>query len=408
MRKLSMRQARRIALAAQGFAEPRPSGRIDIRHLRRVMERVAVVQLDSVNVLERSHYLPVFARLGPYPRRLLDEATHARRELFEYLFHAASYSTPDMLPLLRPRMEAITSWGRVNEVMREHPGYIERVYDEVAERGPLTSVDLADPGRRTGPWWGMGKGSTALEWLYVKGRLAISHRPASFAKVYDLAERVYPPGFFDTPMMDHETSVRRRTLIAARAHGVGTVKDLADYFRINTTAVHQQVQRLVAAGSLRQVEVEGWRKPAYLHPEAGMPRRVRARALLSPFDSLIWYRERTERLFGFHYRIEIYVPKQKRQYGYYVLPFLLGEDLVARVDLKADRQAGVLAVQSAHLEPGFEGASVAGPLAEELELMAAWLGLDGVVVRPNGDLASRLDAAFTRHRTASAANRSSS
>jgi uncharacterized protein YcaQ len=190
--------------------------------------------------------------------------------------------------------------------------------------------------------------------------------------------------------MDLEDSVRERTLIAARAHGIGTVHDLADYFRMRVPDVRLQVERLVTAGSLLPVEVEGWREPAYLHPEARSPRRVQARALLSPFDSLIWYRDRTERLFGFHYRIEIYVPKPKRRYGYYVLPFLLGEDLVARVDLKADRQGGVLLVQGAHLEPGFAAASVTGPLASELELMASWLGLGGVHVRSYGDLASRL------------------
>ena len=390
MPTFNAQQARRIALAAQGFADPRPTGRVDIRHLRRVIDRVAILQVDSVNVLERSHYLPVFARLGSYPRDLLDEATHQRRELFEYLFHAASYSTSEVLPLLRPRMEAIESWGRIRDVMRDHPGYVERVYEEVAERGPLSSADLDDPGRRTGPWWGMGKGSSALEWLYVKGRLAISHRPSSFAKVYDLAERVYPRGFFDGALIDRDTSVRNRTLIAARAHGIGTVADLADYFRMGVVDVRNQVKRLVAAGSLLQVEVEGWREPAYLHPESRIPRRVRARALLSPFDSLIWYRERTERLFGFHYRIEIYVPKPKRRYGYFVLPFLLGEDLVARVDLKADRQAGVLLVQGAHLEPGSSATAVTGPLTAELELMAAWLGLGAVQVRPNGDLAPRL------------------
>ncbi|MDH3398643.1 MAG: winged helix DNA-binding domain-containing protein [Acidimicrobiia bacterium] len=390
MQRLSAGHARRIALTAQGFADPRPSGRIDIRHLRRVMDRVAILQLDSVNVLERSHYLPMFARLGPYPRALLDQATHGRRELFEYLFHAASYSTGEVLPLLRPRMEAIQSWARIREVMDEHPGYIEKVYEEVAERGPLTGADLADPGRRTGPWWGMGKGSTALEWLYVKGRLAISHRPASFAKVYDLAERVYPEGALDGPVIDREASVRERTVIAARAHGVATVNDLADYFRMRVREVRPQVERLVASGSLLQVEVQGWGEPAFLHAEARVPRGVRARALLSPFDSLIWDRHRTERLFGFRYRVEIYVPKPKRHYGYYVLPFLLGENLVARVDLKADRQAGALLVQGAHLEPGFAAGNVAGPLASELDLMASWLGLDGVVVRPNGDLASHL------------------
>jgi uncharacterized protein YcaQ len=395
MRTFSAQQARRIALAAQGFAEPRPTGRVDIRHLRRVIDRVAILQIDSVNVLERSHYLPVFARLGPYPRDLLDEAAHQRRELFEYLFHAASYGTADVLALLRPRMETTETWGRIRQVMKEHPGYIERVYGEVAARGPLTHADLDDPGRRTGPWWGMGKGSSALEWLHAKGRLAISHRQSTFAKVYDLAERVYPEGFFDRPLMDRDTAVRKRAMIAARAHGIATVPDLADYFRIRVADVRRQVELLVAAGSLLQVEVEGWQEPAYLHPEARIPRRVRAQALLSPFDSLIWYRDRTERLFGFHYRIEIYVPKPKRRYGYYVLPFLLGEDLVARVDLKADRQTGTLLVQGAHLEPGLAAPAVTGPLAAELELMAAWMGLSSVQVRPNGNLAARLARSVT-------------
>ena len=395
MKRLTARQARRIALAAQGFADPRPSGRIDVRHLRRVMDRVAILQIDSVNVLERAHYLPVFARLGPYPRALLDEATHGRRELFEYLFHAASFSTGAMLPLVRPRMEAIRPWDRVRAVMEEHPGYIEQVYEEVAERGPLTNVDLADPGRRSGPWWGMGRGSTALDWLYAKGRLAISHRPASFAKVYDLAERIYPEGAWDGPVMDAEVAARERTLIAARALGIGTVKDLADYFRMRVPDVRPQVEHLVNSGSLLQVEVEGWREIAYLQPQARMPRRVRAQALLSPFDSLIWERDRTERLFGFRYRIEIYVPKPQRQFGYYVLPFLLGEDLVARVDLKADRHAGVLLVQGAHLEPGSVAVKVAGHLARELDLMASWLGLAGVVVRSNGDLSSHVREAVS-------------
>jgi len=393
MRRLSARQARRIALAAQGFADPRPSGRIDIRHLRRVMDRVAVLQIDSVNVLERSHYLPVFARLGPYSRGLLNEATHERRELYEFWFHAASFSTGDMLSLLRPHMESIRPWARVQAVMDEHPGYIDRVYNEVAERGPLTNADLADPGRRTGPWWGMGKGSTALEWLYAKGKLAVSHRRASFAKVYDLADRVYPEAAWSGPVVDQAVSVRERTLIAARAHGVGTVGDLADYFRMRASDVRPQVERLVRAGSLLQVEVEGWREPAYLHHEARLPRRVGAEALLSPFDSLIWERGRTERLFGFRYRIEIYVPKPQRQYGYYVLPFLLGEDLVARVDLKADRRSGALLVQGAHLEPGFAAGKVAGPLNRQLQLMASWLGLKRILVRSNGDLASYLTGA---------------
>lgn len=394
MKRFTGRQARRIALAAQGFADSRPSGRIDMRHVRRVMNRVSVLQIDSVNVLERAHYLPLFARLGPYPRDLLNQATYQRRELFEYWFHVASYGTGDLIPLMRPRMEAMEPWNRVREVMDQHPGYLERVYDEVAQRGPLTNADLADPGRRTGPWWGRGRGSIALDWLYTEGRLAISHRPASFAKVYDLAERVYPSETLVGPVMAKEEAIRRLVLRAARSCGIGTIKDLADYFRMRVADVRTQARSLVADGSLLQVEVEGWRDQAYLHPDARIPRTVSARALLSPFDSLIWDRDRTERLFGFRYRIEIYVPKPQRQHGYYVLPFLLGEDLVARIDLKADRPGGRLLVQNAHLEPGFEPVEVVGPLAENLSEMAGWLELEEVTVRNNGGLAGSLKAAL--------------
>jgi uncharacterized protein YcaQ len=390
MKKLSLLQARRIALAAQGFADPQPAGRVDIRHLRRVIDRVAVVQIDSVNVLERSHYLPVFARLGSYPRTLLDEATHPRRELFEYWFHAASLGSAMLLPLMRPRMESVKPWDQVREVMEQHPGYIEQVYEEVAARGPLTSGDLSDPGRRSGPWWGMGRGSTALDWLYSKGRLAISHRPPSFAKVYDLAERVFPPQVLSGPTIDRGEANRRLILIAARALGVGTAKDVADYFRLRINEVRAALTSQVEEGGLLEVEVEGWRDPAYLHPEARLPRRIDARALLSPFDSLIWERNRTERLFGFNYRIEIYVPEAKRRYGYYVLPFLLGDALVARVDLKADRPEGRLLVKAAHLEADREPAEVVGPLAASLHELAVWLGLDSVVVQNRGGLASSL------------------
>jgi uncharacterized protein YcaQ len=393
MKKMTARQARRIALAAQGLADSRPSGRIDIRHVRRIMDRVSVLQIDSVNVLERAHYLPLFARLGPYPRELLNQASYRRRELFEYWFHVASFGTGDLIPLMRPRMEAVEPWNRVREIMDKHPGYLEQVYEEVAQRGPLTNAELADPGRRTGPWWGMGRGSIALDWLYTKGRLAISHRPASFAKVYDLAERVYPSGVLQGPVMDKDEAIRRLVLVAARSCGIGTIKDLADYFRMRVVNVKTQAERLVEDGLLLQVEVEGWRDAAYLDPGARIPRRVTARTLLSPFDSLIWERDRTERLFGFRYRIEIYVPKPQRRYGYYVLPFLLGEDLVARVDLKADRPGGRLLVQGAHLEPGFRATDVVGPLADNLHEMAGWLELDAVTVAKNGGLASELVAA---------------
>jgi len=229
--------------------------------------------------------------------------------------------------------------------------------------------------------------------LYVRGRLAISHRPRSFARIYDLAERVYPPGAWRKPIMDRREALHSLTLVAARALGIATAKDLADYFRVRTADVRRAIIDLETSGKLVQVEVEGWRDPAYMDAEARIPRRLRARALLSPFDSLIWERDRTERLFGFRYRIEIYVPKGERVFGYYVLPFLLGDELVARVDLKADRQAGVLVVQAAHREPGHRPGEIVGPLAGALVEMADWLGLGGVAVRRNGDLSGRLAGA---------------
>ena len=384
---LSLAQARRIALAAQGFADARPSGRVDVRHLRRVIDRIGMLQIDSVNVVVRAHYMPLFSRLGPYRMTLLDELAYKRRELFEYWGHAASFIPTARYSLFRHRMEERGRRTRVSDLEGREPGYIAAVLDEVRANGPLNVATLDDPGERTGPWWGYGKGKTALEWHFSRGNVAVCDRK-NFARLYDLPERVFDAEVLDAPVPAPADAQRELLLLAARHHGIGTQQDLSHYYMVKRAG--PLLRDLVDAGELREVSVEGWRQPAFLHPQAKLPRRVDARALLTPFDPLIWTRERVQRLFGFHYRIEIYVPEPQRQFGYYVMPFLLGDELVGRVDLKADRQNGVLLVQSAHIEDGREPGRVAAELASELSTMASWLGLGGVRVRRRGNLASEL------------------
>ncbi|NNC93021.1 MAG: winged helix-turn-helix domain-containing protein [Acidimicrobiia bacterium] len=390
MRTLTLLQARRIALAAQGFSQPRPAGRIDVRHFRRVIRQINLLQLDSVNVAVRAHYMPMFSRLGAYDRAALDDWVNGP-ELFEYLGHVASVMPTDDLPMLRHRMQDRKAYARTQQVLKDHPEYIEQVLDEVAAHGPLTVSDLSDGGSRTGPWWGHGRGKVALDWLYATGRLTIRGRTRNFVSIYDLPERVFSPELLAQEMSTDE-AYREMLLRAARAHGVGTLADLADYYRISHARRH--LQQLVDTGQLEEVAVEGWQQPAFLHPGATRPRRIQARALLAPFDPVVWFRDRTERLFGFHYRIEIYVPEQQRRYGYYVYPFLLDDELVARVDLKADRRAGVLRALGSFLEAGQDRERVAPELAVELELMAEWLGLQDVHVSSKGNLSGALRRAF--------------
>ena len=384
---LSNREARRIALAAQGFADRPPAGRVDSRHFDRLFDRVKVVQLDSVNVAVRTHYMPAFSRLGSYPRERLDAYAYGRRRLFEAWGHAASLLPVEHYPLLRHRMEdarSIRSFGR------ERRAYVEEICREVAERGPLAVSDLRDQGsNRSRPWWGRSDGKLALEWLFATGRLAASRR-GNFMRVYDLAERVIPPEVLAAPAPATRDAQRELLRLAARAHGIGDAADLADYYRIRVPQARPLLRELVEEGELLEARVEGWDRPAYLHRDARVPRRIGASALLSPFDSLIWRRERTERLFGFHYRIEIYVPEPERQYGYYVFPFLAGDTLAARVDLKADRARGALLVRGAYLEEGCDAGAVAGELATNLQAMAAWLALGEVKVGTRGSLAAPL------------------
>jgi uncharacterized protein len=395
MRTLRLDQARRIALAAQGFADPRPAAAVDVRHLRRVLDRMAVLQLDSVNVVCRSHYLPVLARLGPYDRNRLDRWLWRSGEAFEYLAHEASLSPVGHHPLLRHRMRR-GRWKAGRRLEAEEPGYVAGIRAEVAERGPLTIGDLREPGARTGPWWGYSKGKLALEWLYVTGRLAVRERTAGFVTVYDLPERVLPAEVLGRPEPDDDHARLALVRRAAQSLGVGTVADLADYFRIPVPEVRPLVARLLAAGELEPVEVAGWREPAVLDPAARQPRRLRSRALLSPFDPVVWFRPRAERLFGFRYRIEIYVPEAKRVHGYYVLPFLLDDELVARVDLKADRAGGRLLVRGAFAEVGSDPARVAAELADALVVLGTWLDLRAVSVEDRGDLATALRRAVGR------------
>jgi hypothetical protein len=388
--ELSNAQARRLALGAQGLIDPRPPGRVDRRHLRRAVGRMGLIQIDSVNVLVRSQELALFARLGPHPRSLIDEATRAG-ELFEYWVHEASHAPVELHPLMRWRMTGEHQWKAVTRLQQRRPKFVAEVERKIRDDGPIAAGSLDQRVGPKGPWWDWDDGKIALEHLFHTGVVAAFRRPGDFARVYDLAERVLPADVLGLPTPT-ENDARKELLVrAAKHHGVATFEDLTDYHRQRNPPCRPLIAELVEEGRLIEASVEGWSRPAYVHPDAVLPRRVAARALLSPFDPLVWNRDRVERLFGFRYRIEIYVPEPKRQYGYYVLPFLLGDELVARVDLKADRQAGRLLVQGAFGEPGIDEGDVAAELASELSSMARWLGLDeGIVVARRGDLAAAL------------------
>jgi uncharacterized protein YcaQ len=389
---LSLAAARRVALAAQGLARPRPAGPVGTRQLLGLLGRLGLHQIDSVNVLARAHYLPAFSRLGPYPRALLDRAAWGRpRRLFEYWAHEASLLPFDLHPLLRWRMARAERgeglWRSMRGFAGERKAEADAVFARIAAEGPLAASDFEGQGGKG--WWAWSGAKRALEYLFAAGRITTATRRGSFERVYDLPERVLPAAILALPAPDESEAQRILLERAARALGVATVSDLRDYFRLSPGEAAPRIAELVEAGTLIPAAVEGWRQPAYLHREARRPRRAEGQALLVPFDPLIWDRARTERLFGLRYRIEIYTPAERRVHGYYVLPFLLGDRLVARVDLKADRKAGALLVQAAHAEPGAP-AETAERLAGELHLMGKWLGLDEVRVRQSGDLASRL------------------
>ncbi|HYD12347.1 MAG TPA: crosslink repair DNA glycosylase YcaQ family protein [Allosphingosinicella sp.] len=376
---LSLKAARRIALAAQGFGVPRPAN-ITRAHLAKTVARLGLHQIDSVNVLARAHYLPAFSRLGAYDRALLDEAAwgrKSRRRLFEYWAHEASLLPLGLHPLLRWRMAQAArgerGWTTLRAFAHERRPEAEAVLDRIRAEGPLGASDF-DHGKSRSGWWEWGHTKQALEFLFWSGRITTATRRGSFERVYDLMERVIPPAIMDLPTPAPADAHRDLVEIAARAMGIATMADLRDYFRLDLDDNRRAVESLVEEGRLLPVTVEGWRQPAFLHPGARQPRRIAGQALLVPFDPLIWERARTERLFGFRYRIEIYTPAHKRQHGYYVLPFLLDGALVARVDLKSDRQHGRLLVQKTTYEEAAPP-ETRERLTAELALMAEWLGL---------------------------------
>ncbi|ATC33197.1 winged helix-turn-helix domain-containing protein [Caulobacter vibrioides] len=390
---LSASKARRIALAAQGFGRPRPiqPGK---RHLLSTIEALGVVQIDSVNVVSRSHYLPFFSRLGAYDRGLLEDLAWGRKPaLAEYWAHEASLTPLATHPLLRWRMQDARDgagvWKNVAGFLRSHADFIDQALDAVDQRGPLAASELDLGAKGEGGWWGWSEGKRAMECLFWTGRLTTATRRGAFERVYDLPERVLPKAIHEAPTPERGEACRALLRIAAKAMGVATERDLRDYFRLSLNDAREGVAALAAEGELIPVTVGGWDQPAYLTPEARRPRAIKAAALLSPFDNLIWFRERTERLFDVRVRLEIYTPAHKRTHGYYVLPFLQNEAITARVDLKADRKAGALLVLAAHAEPQAND-ETARALAQELALMAQWLGLRRVEVRPVGDLSPAL------------------
>jgi len=400
--RLTATQARRIAVAAQGLSEPRPGGAITRSHLRRLISRIQVLQLDSVSVAVRAHYAPVFSRLGPYDRAVLDRAAweHSARSprlLVEYWAHEAALMAVDDWPLLRWRMRQYRHgrWG--THIVKANPQLADKIVDAVAELGPSTAGQIeehlsAEPRGPRGAWWGSRSDTKwVAEALFAAGVLTTSTR-VGFARHYDLTERVLPPDVL-TRQVDEDEAVRELTLRAATALGVATEADIRDYFRLAAGQAKAAIAKLVADGELERVDVDGWSAPAYLPAGQTIPRRDRGTALLCPFDPLIFFRPRVERLFEFHYRIEIYTPANKRQYGYYVWPFLLDGELVGRVDLKADRAADALHVVGAFVEPGRSPSRVAAALTSELATMASWLGLGGIAVGDRGDLAGELRSA---------------
>jgi len=401
-RSLTAAQARRIAVAAQGFSEPKPGGPINRAHLTRLISRIQVLQLDSVSVAVRAHYAPVFSRLGPYDRDVLDRAAwgpRSSRLLAEYWAHEAALMAVDDWPLLRWRMRQYRHgrWG--THIVQANPQLAEDIVAAIAELGPSTAGQIeahlaAEPRRKKGTWWSRSDTKWVAEALFASGALTTATR-VGFARHYDLVERVLPPNVL-ARHVDDDAAVRELTLRAATALGAGTEADIRDYFRLSAQQVKPAIAGLVADGEIERVHVDGWSAPAYLRAGRTVPRQDRGTALLCPFDPLIFFRPRVERLFNFHYRVEIYVPANKRQYGYYVWPLLMDGRLVARVDLKADRATNSLRVVGAFGEPDIPRARVAAALAGELESMASWLGLGRFSVSGRGDLAGELRTAAKR------------
>jgi uncharacterized protein YcaQ len=402
--ELSSAEARRLALASLGFGVKKPS-RAGLAHVRATAARLSAIQIDSVNVLARAHYLPTFSRYGPYPMTALDDLAHRKRELFEYWGHAACFLPIELYPLMRWRMNNQSEgWAGIDKKRKD---FIEAVYREVAEHGPRSAGEISIGGKSTGSWWGWSEGKRAIEFLYRQGRVAVAGR-RNFERLYDLSERVFPKAVLEANAVADRDAKKELLVRAARAMGVGTAKDIAQYFHVDAwwdrssvngrrplAKTHLLFDELVEDGRLDRVRVEGWKQAAFVIPRVRIPKSVNARAIVSPFDPVLWERTWTSAVFGFEYQIEIYVPAPKRIYGYYVLPFLLGDRFAARVDLKADRKTSTLIVHAAYLEPRLDAGAVAAALADELRSMARWLSLESFAVGPKGNLARGLKRALT-------------
>ena len=385
---LTAAQARRVAIAATGLGGRRPAGTVDVRHLRKVVQHVGIVQLDSVNAVARAHELLFFSRVGPFDKQLLHSLVYDRRELYEGWLHVASLIPTELWPVLAWRRSAglHTNW---HEWRATNGKVLAEVQSMLEKRGPLASSDVNHLGPKKGPWWDWSQGKRAIEAMLVAGEVGVTTRKGAFERVYDLIERVIPPAVLAAPPVPEHESRRRLLLLAARSLGIATLRDLADYHRQLPTKAKPLLRELVSEGSLVEHAIEGWTEPAFALPTMKVPRHgCPDGRLVSPFDPLVWYRPRNVRLFGFDYTIEIYVPEPKRVYGYYVLPFLQGDRIVARVDVRSDRKAGVLRVSGAFAEDGV--AVDVDALMAELRLLASWQGCGEVVVGDRGDLAARL------------------
>ncbi|HEX4568440.1 MAG TPA: crosslink repair DNA glycosylase YcaQ family protein [Vicinamibacterales bacterium] len=404
MRSISAAEARRLALASLGFGASKPA-RAGVAHVRATATRLGAIQIDSVNVLARAHYLPTFSRYGPYPSTALDDLVHGKRELFEYWAHAACFLPVDLYPLLRWRMEnQVAGWSGIS---RKQKGFNETVYREIAERGPISAAEISIGGKSTGPWWGWSKGKTAAELLFYQGRVAVAGR-RNFERLYDIPERVFPRAILNAKPIEADEAKKQLLVRAARAMGVGAARDIARYFQVDAwwdrrstngrrapADTKRLFHELVEARRLERVQVERWAIPGYIVPGVRLPVSVDAAAIVSPFDPLLWERTWTNAVFDFAYQIEIYVPAHKRRHGYYVLPFLMGDRFAARVDLKGDRKSSTLIVHAAYVEPRFSSRIVAEALSRELRSMARWLSLESFAVGSKGDLAKELKRALT-------------
>jgi uncharacterized protein YcaQ len=380
---LSIADARRIALAAQGFDTARPKTKATQRQVDALISRRGVIQIDSVNVLVRSQELPLFARLGNHDRNAIPKATE-KQKLFEYWGHEAAHLPVEIHPLFRWKMDAartgkVTHWG-LTSFYEENKAFVKRTLKHVEKNGPTTSRELSTRTEKKGTWWDWDEAKVALEYLFLTGQLMSRGRGTDFARMYDTPERVLPERILKAPT-PREHDARKQLLVrSAIAQGVATSSDLADYYRQKLATVKPLIAELVEEGELREVAVDGWTEKTFVHRNAKLPKQLHATALLSPFDSLVWCRPRNERLFNFHYRIEIYTPKEKRKFGYYVLPFMMDGQMVGRVDLKADRGNSKLLAHSVHTERGVKRSSINDVLSAELDAMANWLGLEQVQI----------------------------